>query len=240
MAAMHKILQRYRALLTTLDHWFAAQQGKMPEAIVCADGCSGCCRGLFDISLLDARLLRDGFDQLPAHIRAGVVAKAEARLVELQERWPGFVAPYLLNHMDDSLWIEMPENDLTPCPLLDSAGRCLVYADRPMTCRLHGLPQIDSSGEIFLGEWCSRNFAGLKPLEMTALRHDFQQLFTKEFTLLRAFAKELCGRDNAELDTFIPLAVLIDFAGFDWQGWAEAEQRPKPNKPEPKRINEHP
>ncbi len=221
---MNELLQRYRTLLATIDLWFAAKQDEMPNAIVCADGCSDCCRGLFDISLLDARLLRAGFDQLPALIRAGVVAKAEIRRAELQERWPGFAAPYLLNHMDDSAWTEMPEDDLTPCPLLDPAGRCLVYDYRPMTCRLHGLPQIDKNGEVFLGEWCSRNFIGLNPLQIDKMRHDFRQLFTKEFTLLRAFAKELCGRDCAELDTFIPLAVLIDFEGFDWQAWAEQQR----------------
>ena len=221
---MNELLQRYRTLLATIDLWFAAKQGEMPTAIVCSNGCSGCCRGLFDISLLDARLLRAGFDQLPAVIRAGVVAKAEIRRAELQERWPGFAPPYLLNHMNDNLWTEMPENDLTPCPLLDPAGCCLIYDYRPMTCRLHGLPQIDNSGEIFLGEWCSRNFIGLNPLEMDKLRHDFQQLFTEEFTLLRTFAKELCGLDRAELDTFIPLAVLIDFDGFDWQAWAKKEE----------------
>jgi Fe-S-cluster containining protein len=221
---MNELLQRYHALLATLDTWFAARQSQLPSDIVCADGCSGCCRGLFDISLLDARLLRAGFDQLPAAIRAGVVAKAEARLAELQERWPDFAPPYLLNHMDDSVWTEMPEDDLTPCPLLDAAGRCLVYAYRPMTCRLHGLPQIDKSGEVFLGEWCSRNFVGMNPLEMDELRHDFQQLFTAEFTLLRAFAQELCGRDSAELDTFIPLALLIDFANFPWQKWTASSR----------------
>ena len=222
---MNELLQRYRALLTTIDLWFAARQVELPTAIVCADGCSGCCRGLFDISLLDARLLRAGFDPLPAAIRDGVVAKAEARRAELQERWPGFAPPYLLNHMADDAWTEMPEDDLTPCPLLDVAGRCLVYAHRPMTCRLHGLPQIDRSGEIFLAEWCSRNFAGMNPLEMDELRHDFRQLFTAEFALLRAFARELCGLDSAELDTFIPFAVLIDFDGFSWQEWAD-QQRP--------------
>ena len=224
MVIMNELLQRYHALLTTLDRWFAAQQAELPSVIVCADGCSGCCRGLFDISLLDARLLRAGFDQLPSVTRALVQEKAAARLVELQEHWPNFAPPYLLNHMDDDAWTEMPEDDLTPCPLLDAAGRCLVYDYRPMTCRLHGLPQIDKSGEIFLAEWCSRNFVGMNPLEMAGLRHDFQQLFTTEFTLLRAFAKELCHLDSAELDTFIPLALLIDFDGFPWQAWAAAER----------------
>jgi len=221
---MNELLQRYRALLTTIDDWFAARQAVLPTAIVCSDGCSGCCRGLFDISLLDARLLRAGFDQLPAATRTAVLQKAKTRLAELQERWADFAPPYLLNLMDDSLWTEMPEDDLIPCPLLDSASRCLVYDDRPMTCRLHGLPQIDMSGEIFLEEWCSRNFIGMKPLEMKGLRHDFQELFMAEFTLLRAFARELCDLESAELDTFIPLALLIDFEGFPWKEWAVQER----------------
>lgn len=221
---MNELLERYRTLLSTIDTWFAARQEEFPDAVVCSDGCSGCCRGLFDISLLDARLLRAGFDQLPAATRAAAVQKAAARLEELQARWPGFAPPYLLNDMEDSAWTEMPEDDLTPCPLLDSAGRCLVYADRPMTCRLHGLPQIDISGEIFLGEWCSRNFSGMSPLAMKSLRHDFHRLFHDEFTLLGAFAKELCGLDCTELDTFIPLALLIDFDGFPWREWATQQR----------------
>lgn len=221
---MNELLRRYRALLTTIDRWFAARQAELPTAIVCSDGCSGCCRGLFDISLLDARLLRAAFAQLPPATRSEVTEKAAARLAELQQRWPDLAPPYLLNHMDDSAWTEMPEDDLTPCPLLDPAGRCRVYADRPMTCRLHGLPQIDQSGEIFLEEWCSRNFVGLKPLEMAALRHDFHGLFSAEFTLLRAFAQELCGLNSTELDTFIPLALLIDFDGFDWKEWGKEER----------------
>jgi Fe-S-cluster containining protein len=225
---MNELLQRYHALLATLDLWFTAKQAQLPTAIVCSDGCSGCCRGLFDISLLDARLLRAGFERLPIATRDGVQDKAAARLAELQQRWPDFAPPYLLNHMEDDAWTEMPEDDHTPCPLLDAAGRCLVYDHRPMTCRLHGLPQIDGSGEIFLAEWCSRNFVNMNPLEMDELRHDFQQLFTEEFTLLRAFAKELCGLDSAELDTFIPLALLLDFDGFDWQKWGEAERTKLP------------
>lgn len=220
---MNEIIKRYRTLLSTIDSWFNARQAALPAAIVCSDGCSDCCRGLFDISLLDAALLRTGFDALPAEIRAAVSDKAAARLAELQERWPDLAPPYLLNHMDDAEWVEMPEDDLTPCPLLDPAGRCLVYAERPMTCRLHGLPQIDMSGEIFLAEWCSRNFSGMNPLEMQELGYDFQQLFSAEFTLLRAFAKDLSGLDSSEFDTFIPLAVLIDFAGFDWQEWAKKD-----------------
>lgn len=218
---MDDLLHRYRTLLETIDAWFAARQAELPEAIRCADGCSGCCRGLFDISLLDARLLRAGFDRLPADAQAAVRQRAQAQLAELQERWPGFAPPFILNLMDDAAWVEMPEDDPTPCAFLDEEGRCLVYAFRPMTCRLHGLPQIDLDGEIFLEEWCSRNFSGTNPLGIPALRADLRTLFAREFELLRAFSTRLCGLPSGELDTFIPLAALIDFAHFDWAGWAE-------------------
>lgn len=218
---MDELLQQYRTLLETIDAWFAARQAEMPEAIRCLDGCSGCCRGLFDISLLDARLLRAGFDLLPADAQTAVRQRAQAQLAELQERWPGFASPFILNLMDDAAWVEMPEDDPAPCAFLDAGGRCLVYANRPMTCRLHGLPQIDLDGEIFLGEWCSRNFGGMNPLEIPALRADLRALFAREFELLQAFSVRLCGLSLRELDTLIPLAALLDFESFDWAGWAE-------------------
>lgn len=218
---MNDLLQRYATLLNTIDLWFSAMQRERPQEIVCSDGCSGCCRGLFDISLLDARLLQVGFELLPAATRTVVKGKAEFRLAELQKCWPNLAPPYLLNHMDDSAWVEMPEEDLTPCPLLGTDGRCLVYLHRPMTCRLHGLPQIDNSGEIFLGEWCSHNFIGMNPLQMEALRYDFHALFTTEFNLLRSFATQLCGLNSGEFDTFIPLALLIDYDQFPWREWVK-------------------
>lgn len=34
-----------------------------------------------------------------------------------------------------------------PCPLLGEDGRCLVYAHRPLVCRLIGLPMLTDLGE---------------------------------------------------------------------------------------------
>lgn len=212
---MTEILAAYRRLLAEVDAWFARCQAAYPREIRCVDGCSGCCRGLFDITLLDARLLRTGFDRLPATTRSAVLEKAHQRLTELQQLWLGFGPPYLLNHLPDSDWTAMPEDDPTPCPLLDAHGRCLVYEWRPMICRTHGLPQIDLHGEIFSEEWCTRNFVAGDPRQLPALRADFRALYEREFRLLQEFAAALTGVPGTELDTFIPLALLIDFDGFD-------------------------
>ena len=96
-------------------------------------------------------------------------------------------------------------------PLLDAAGRCLLYEHRPLTCRLYGLPHVDLSGEVFLDEWCPHTLAGCDPLAMSGLRWEFRRTFAEEGRLLRALAVRLARPAAADLDTFIPAALLIDF-----------------------------
>lgn len=205
------ILSEYRALLETVDAWFNRCSEHSGRHIQCRPGCSQCCRGLFDITLLDAYLLRQGFALLPADIQANALLKARARLADLQQLWPGFGPPYTLNHLPDEAWTETPEEDMTPCPLLGEDGRCLIYLHRPMTCRLHGLPNLDCSGESFSDEWCTLNFTDADPLAMDELRWEFRRAFTAELNLFNEFTARVLGTPQNELDTFIPLALLIDF-----------------------------
>jgi len=225
MTSLVSIVADYRRLLAEVDGWFAGCQQAVPGQITCRVGCSGCCRGLFDITLLDAFLLKEAFDRLPKELRRLPLARAEARLDELHRAWPHFAAPYLLNALPDDEWTEMPEGDETPCPLLGADGRCLIYAARPLTCRLHGLPNIDLSGESFADSCCSLNYVTADPLADQRLRWPFRAAFGREIELFRAFALELTGRDWVELDTFIPTALLIDFAAIDWRTLELADPR---------------
>ncbi len=214
---MDEILRRYLELLRSVDAWFDGCMEKNGDRIACRSGCSGCCRGLFDITLLDAFLLKTGFDRLGSELREEAQAKARARLTSLRREWPDFAAPYILNAFPDEEWTDMPEDDETPCPLLSAEGRCLVYDFRPMTCRLHGLPNIDLSGESFSDAWCTLNFPGEDPLGREELRWSFRRTFERELSLFREFTALLLGRPRSELDTFIPTALLIDFEKTDWK-----------------------
>ncbi|PLX83970.1 MAG: zinc/iron-chelating domain-containing protein [Desulfuromonas sp.] len=208
---MEEILLRYRTLLSDIDAWFGRCQSRYPEKIACGPGCSACCRALFDITLLDAALLQQGFRQLEERTRREVLKRAQPILARLQARWPGFEHPYLLNALPEEEW-EVPGEDETVCPLLGADGRCLVYAHRPTTCRLHGLPNIDLSGEVFSDGCCTRNFPGGVPLSEEGLRWEFRRAFAAEYDLLGAFTRELFGRPLLELDTLIPAALFIDFS----------------------------
>jgi hypothetical protein len=149
--------------------------------------------------------------------RETVHAKAVLRLADLQQRWPNFNSPFLLNGMPDSEWTLMPEEDETRCPFLGDDDRCLIYAFRPMTCRLHGLPNIDFSGESFSDLFCSLNFKDVDPLSLPQIRWSFRQTFSRELDLFREYTTQLIGSPKNELDTLLPLVPLIDFHRTDWQ-----------------------
>lgn len=207
------LLGRYRELLGEVDVWFDQGCRAAGEQVACQRGCSACCRGLFDITLLDGYLLHDGLQRLPVRLRNRVELRAQGRMAQIRTLLPDFTPPYLLNSYPEPLWDTiMPDDDETPCPLLDEeAGICLVYDSRPMTCRLHGLPMIDTSGEVLFGEWCSLNFTDADPLQLPSLRAPFNDIFRQEQLLFREFTRILLGRAVNELDTLIPAAVLIDF-----------------------------
>ena len=220
--SMEEILKHYAALLREVDAWFDRCLSLAVGDISCKAGCSACCRGLFDITLLDACYLKRGFDRLEPDVRKRVTDRAEERLVRIREVWPDFTSPYILNFRPDDQWDQvMPDDEMTPCPLLGEEGRCLVYDHRPMTCRLHGLPLMDVGGEVVNDEWCTLNFTAGDPLNRDELKFEFVRLFKDELSLFRMFTMQLLNRRLNELDTVIPTALLMDFDRFDWPLWVQ-------------------
>lgn len=208
---MNDLLERYGNLLSEVDLWFASCQDRHGDLIACSQGCSACCRGLFDITLLDALHLRRGFDLLPESVRTPIRKRAHARLKEIEALWPLFSDPWLLNPIPEEEWDDiMPEDDETPCVLLSEQGTCLVYDHRPMTCRLNGIPLIDRSGEELFDDWCTMNFIGQDPRALPDLRHSFRDLFARELLLFREMTARLLGEPINEIDTLIPAALCMD------------------------------
>ncbi|MGK2904926.1 MAG: YkgJ family cysteine cluster protein [Desulfuromonadales bacterium] len=216
MQKLAPTLHAYRMLLGEVDTWFTSCLHAGGSSLSCRGGCSACCRALFDISLLDAWLLKEGFANVNADIQVQVLSRCQSRLSELLVRWPDLNNPYLLNALPEEEWLATSEEDQTPCPLLDERGYCLVYKSRPLTCRLHGLPNIDVTGEDFDGTVCTLHSGNPLSLPEHVLRWRFRDVFTQEVDLFREFARELTGSSWTERDTFIPLALLADYSIVDW------------------------
>jgi Fe-S-cluster containining protein len=128
------------ALLAELNHLRARADESFrkvveahPEAMACASGCDDCCHALFDLSLLEALSLALAFQELPRQERREARRRCEK-------------AAYLFDQVADQALAATGEERLrllsrarVPCPLL-AGGRCLLYRDRPLTCRFYGVP----------------------------------------------------------------------------------------------------
>lgn len=213
---MNDLLERYGELLQEVDRWFSNCIARHGDLIACSKGCSACCRGLFDITILDALYLRSGIDALPEAVRQSLRLKAADRLAPLTALNLSFAEPWILNRIPEEDWEElMPEEDETPCLLLAEDGTCLVYGQRPMTCRLNGIPLFDVSGEAVVEEFCTLNFRGIHGALPADMRHPFLDLFAQELLLFRELTSRLLGEAVNEMDTFIPAAArMTDIGGY--------------------------
>ncbi len=131
----------YRTLLQDLDRWSDDVQRRHPGVVPCRAGCSACCHGPFDISALDAALVLAAVRSLPPEQQAEVMAVAHDQVEEMAGLEPHWKSPWDIAALGedrfDALCDAMADE---PCPLLDPEGRCRIYEDRPLVCRVMGVP----------------------------------------------------------------------------------------------------
>ena len=171
----------YRSLLADVDSWYRSVQSSHPYQVPCTRGCRECCIGLFDVSLADRDLLRDGLSQADPAIRKDIQARAAALVARLREIEPG---------LGDTLDGMSPEevDDLcdaagdVECPVLGREGECRLYEHRPLTCRMSGVPVVDLSGKTVYPEGCAK--CTLKPKDTPRL--DCDRISKRERKILKA------------------------------------------------------
>jgi Fe-S-cluster containining protein len=197
----------YRALLERLDQWFAEGRRTAPVAVPCGGGCTACCHGPFDISIADAELVGQAVSQLPAADRDAVAGRAAALLDRMRAIEPGWDAPYEVAAIGEDRFDRLTDTlAREPCPLLDEAGRCRIYADRPLVCRVIGLGMITPGGIIENACPIQDRFPGYAELPPVAF--DLEGFEEAEIACLRAAAERRFGDpERWEFETTIAAAV---------------------------------
>jgi Fe-S-cluster containining protein len=204
----------YRDLLQRLQQWFDEGRRAAGGLVPCRDGCSACCRGPFDISVADAELIGLAVDRLPAEVRSDVVRRADALVGRMQALEPGWAPPYAVDALGEERFDRLTEAlSAEPCPLLDEAGRCRIYADRPLVCRMIGLGMRTPAGRIIENacpihdRFPAYAALGPVPFELEA----FEEV---EAECLRAAAERRFGDgERHDFETTIAAAIVEREAG---------------------------
>ena len=173
----------YREVLARADDWYRGVKDRHPDQVPCARGCRECCLGLFDVTLADRDLLREGMERADPAVRGDIRRRAADILDRLRALYPD---------MGETLdgWDPDDVDDLcdaigdVECPVLGAEGECRLYEHRPLTCRLSGVPVVNVDGVAIQAEGCAKCLltAGETPrLDCDALRRDERKVLRKRY-----------------------------------------------------------
>jgi Fe-S-cluster containining protein len=137
-----------RRLMARCDQWFERARASVLGNLPCRRGCSRCCIGPFAITRLDVAVLQRGLDSLAPSVRLAIesIARRQAEVFEA-------VFPRLNKDVALDRWSDREVDGLVerfrdlPCPALAEDGSCRVYAFRPVTCRMMGIP-VEADGLV--------------------------------------------------------------------------------------------
>ena len=183
--------------LTTLarktDDWFRRASAALLSQLPCRAGCSHCCIGLFPITRVDMRLLREGLAHLPVEQRESIKGRAAQQVAALQSAYPQLLSSCSLDEWsDEEIDRAVSTFQDTPCPALGDDGLCSLYAYRPLTCRSMGIPPRENT--MVNGACAIQTFVPIARLSASLLREE-QELAALEAAALATLPEAVEGEE---------------------------------------------
>jgi len=172
-------------LTQIVDAALADTTRKSKGGLVCRNGCTPCCMGVFAINQLDAARLRRGLAGLAVRDperAAAVRLRARDSVARLSRDFPGDPATGLLGKTNEQRRRFEDFANEEPCPALDlDEGTCDLYDSRPMTCRTFG-PPVRAEGGLGVCELCYHGFSDkeIAACEMIPDPEDLESRLLKE------------------------------------------------------------
>jgi Fe-S-cluster containining protein len=172
----------------------------------CQEGCADCCHALFDLTLVEALYIKTRFD-------AGVAEEARADLIERANEADRQI--YRLKRQafkeheegrpEEQILEEMATHRVR-CPALNADDRCAIYAFRPLTCRIYGVPTVIGDKAHTCGLSAFNPGEKYPTVKMDAI---YQRLYEISLALAQSFESRYPGLG----DMLVPLsmALLTDY-----------------------------
>lgn len=135
------IFREYEQLCSQTDQLFERVKAQYPAEVTCTSGCSSCCHAEFDLSLVEAMALNRAFSGKFGFgpIRSAILqaaGEADRQLTRLKHHY----FKQAKQGMDDEQILLEAAKERIRCPLLGSDETCMLYENRPITCRIYGVP----------------------------------------------------------------------------------------------------
>lgn len=165
--------------------------------ISCREGCAGCCHMAVHAAWPEAVAVAGLLSTRQVTALQGYVERLQDALPEMTD-----LKSYLKRH----------RQSLGPCPFLDAAGACSVYAARPLACR--------SLLSTRPAAWCTVDFAELEHWDIQAYQSSLDRQVvawpTHYVAASQDFGRELEGRLLETMQLKQGWALSGNFAVMVW------------------------
>ncbi|MCP4681710.1 MAG: hypothetical protein GY864_05210 [Desulfobacterales bacterium] len=130
------LLEPYDSIVEKADQGFQRMEGEFADCIKCEPHCVDCCHAVFGLFLIEAVFLKHDFDQLGQEERMAALKRADEADKELE------VLERTLKEFegDPQMSAYSMARARIRCPLLSDNNECILYPNRPITCRVYGIP----------------------------------------------------------------------------------------------------
>ncbi len=128
----------YEYLVDAADRAFQKMEEEYGECVKCELHCTDCCHAVFGLFLIEAVYLQQHFRRLAVEERQAALLRAEQFDEDLQVLQKGIANA---NHTPE-VATSILGSERIRCPLLDDQLECMLYAHRPITCRVYGIPTL--------------------------------------------------------------------------------------------------
>jgi Fe-S-cluster containining protein len=130
------LFRSYELLVDKADAAFQKMKEEHSPQMTCEQHCSDCCHAVFGLFLIEAAYLKEHFDRLDTNTKK----EALMRCNETERGLKRLEKKVEMHHEDPELLASILSMERIRCPLLDGAQDCILYAHRPITCRVYGIP----------------------------------------------------------------------------------------------------
>ena len=194
--------KRYEKVSAQADTAFKHVNEVHPDLVRCKKGCSDCCYALFDLTLIEVLYINHHFNEK-------VTGREKARLIEEANRIDRATYRIKRKAFKD---VEGGKNEVEVlmglakerirCPLLDKDNLCILYENRPITCRVYGIPTSIAG----MGHTCGLSGfsegAKYPTVNLDAIQKQLLQITSD-------FLTEIKSRNVKMVDMLIPLSMAI-------------------------------
>lgn len=135
-----KYFERYEAVTAEVDAVFNKFETEMGDLVKCGKGCSDCCNALFDVTLVEAMYINSKFNEKFSGIgRSRIMQRADQADRQIHRLKRKVFKASQEGRPATEILMEVSKARVR-CPMLSDDNLCEIYENRPITCRLYGVP----------------------------------------------------------------------------------------------------